>query len=75
MWSRNKKLKRRNLPDSLGKKEEEITGQHLVYNGLFIRSCFMWENQVYECCDVLWIPLKEGIGGGRRRPIDRVKRG
>jgi hypothetical protein len=35
----------------------------------------MWENQVYECCDVLWIPLKEGIRGGRRRPIDRVETG
>jgi len=29
MWSRNKKLKRRNLPDPLGKKEEEeLIGQH-----------------------------------------------
>jgi hypothetical protein len=74
MRSTNKKLKRRNLPDPLRKKEEEITGQHWSTMASYQHLCFMWENQVYECCDVLWIPLKEGIGAGRR-PKDRVKTG
>jgi hypothetical protein len=74
MWSRNKKLKRRNLLDSLGEKEEEIDNRPtLIYNGLLSALVLCGKIKYTNAVMYLWIPLKEGIGGGRR-PKDRVKK-